>query len=121
MQILHACDESDEAFISCKAVLSQLNEDIPDVIDMYRLSVMIKETGMSLSKISDEDLLQMKNLDGVHEITLKFYTLMVSMFPWAAVSFFMPVLIHQFSNLFISVHKDMHCILEKSSNDAMVS
>lgn len=117
MQILHACDESDEAFISCKAVLSQLNEDIPDVIDMYRLSVMIKETGMSLSKISDEDLLQMKNLDGVHEITLKFYTLMVS----TAVSFFMPVLIHQFSNLFISVHKDMHCILEKSPNDAMVS
>mmetsp|Transcript_29922 Transcript_29922/g.63473 ORF Transcript_29922/g.63473 Transcript_29922/m.63473 type:complete len:914 (-) Transcript_29922:1454-4195(-) len=77
--ILHACEESDEAYMTCCEVLSQLNETIPDSIDIPKMTAVVNETGGMLAKMSDEDLLEMKEMDSTTlQFTLSFYTLLVS-------------------------------------------
>ena len=77
-QILHACEERGEAFITCREVLTHLKEKIPERMDIKSAIMMVKETGNSLAKISSEDFLKMKEMDSEQQITLKFYTLLVS-------------------------------------------
>ncbi len=78
-QILHNCEERDEAYTTCCTVLGQLGEKIPDCIDAHSLMKMVRETGDSLRVIKDEDLLQMKEMKGRNLMfVLKFYALLVS-------------------------------------------
>ena len=78
-QILHVCEERDEAYITCREVLSQLNQMIPESIDTRKLIAMIKETGDMLGIMSDDDLLVLtQELEMYRVFTLKFYTLLVS-------------------------------------------
>ena len=78
-QILHVCEERDEAYITCREVLSQLNQMIPESIDTRELIAMIKETGDMLGIMSDDDLLVLtQELEMYRVFTVKFYTLLVS-------------------------------------------
>ena len=77
-QILHACEERDEAYTICCEVMSQLDETIPSTIDNQKLLAMVQETSNALRKMSDKDLLQMKEMTGPLLFTLKFYSLVVS-------------------------------------------
>jgi len=75
--ILHACEEREEAYTICCEVLSQLKETIPDYVDMKDLTPMLQETGRMLARMSDADLLGMKETDNSSlRFTLKFYTLL---------------------------------------------
>jgi len=75
--ILHACEEREEAYTICCEVLSQLKEKIPDSVDIKDLTPMIQETGGMLARMSDADLLGMKETDNSSlRFTLKFYTLL---------------------------------------------
>jgi len=80
--ILHACEESDEAYTTCHEVLSQLNETIPDSVDMRSTMAIVKETGDMLQKKSDTELSEMKEMDNVLLFTLKFYTLLICIAFW---------------------------------------
>ncbi|KAL7538257.1 hypothetical protein ACHAXR_008411, partial [Thalassiosira sp. AJA248-18] len=92
--ILHACDESNEAYITCQEVLSQLNETVPGSIDMREVGAAMREVGAALGRMSDRELSKMKEMemDGVFRYTLKFYTLLIciafwknpTLLPWCA-------------------------------------
>mmetsp|Transcript_3060 Transcript_3060/g.6785 ORF Transcript_3060/g.6785 Transcript_3060/m.6785 type:complete len:560 (-) Transcript_3060:69-1748(-) len=80
--ILHACEESDEAYTTCHEVLSQLNEKIPDSVDMRSTMAIVEETGVMLQRKSDAELFEMKEMDNVLLFTLKFYTLLICIAFW---------------------------------------
>ncbi|KAL7540660.1 hypothetical protein ACHAXR_010684 [Thalassiosira sp. AJA248-18] len=83
--ILHA-EERDEAYEMCREVLSQLNETIPEMtepVDMREVGAILHETVSLLGKMSNDDLLGLKEMDGAHRITLKFYTLLQSVVYWS--------------------------------------
>ena len=62
-----------EAWETCCEVLSKLNEIVPDSVDLQTVGKMVRQTGETLSKISDEDLLNMKEMDSTLPNVLKFY------------------------------------------------
>ena len=63
-----------EAWETCCEVLSKLNEIVPDSVDLQTVGKMVRQTGETLSKISDEDLLNMKEIDSTtRSYVLKFY------------------------------------------------
>jgi hypothetical protein len=76
-QILHNSEELDEAYFTCRQVLIDLNETIPDTIDSEKLTLMVKETGKLLENISEADIVEMKAMDSVLSLTLKFLSLLV--------------------------------------------
>ena len=76
-QILHACEERDEAYETCCEVLSQLNEIIPKSMDIQQVVGMMKQTGEMLIRITENELLEMKEMNSDLRYTLKFYTLLV--------------------------------------------
>jgi len=80
--ILHACEERDEAYTICCEVMSQLDETIPSTIDNKKLLAMVQETSNALRKMSDKDLLQMKEMTGPLLFTLKFYSLVMCIAFW---------------------------------------
>lgn len=58
----------------CRDILSQLNETIPDIVDLRRAGFLVKENVAVLEILSDSDLVGMKEMNGVHCNILKFYT-----------------------------------------------
>jgi len=82
--ILHTCEESEEAFRTCCYVLKQLNEEIPESIDLKQTALKIRETGAKLANVSDNDLLHLAKgeSDSVFVFTLKFYTLLLCISFW---------------------------------------
>jgi hypothetical protein len=78
LQILHNSEELDAAYFTCRQVLFDLNNTIPDTIDSQKLALMVKDTGTMLEKISEDDFVEMKAMDGVLALTLKFLSLLVS-------------------------------------------
>jgi len=80
--ILHACEESDKAYTTCREVLSQLDETIPDLTDMRSTMAIVEETGDMLQRKSDAELFEMKEMDNVLLLTLKFYTLLICISFW---------------------------------------
>jgi len=77
LQILHNSEELDAAYFTCRQVLYDLNETIPDTIEPQKLNLMVKETGELLEKMSEDDFVGMKAMDGVLSLTLKFLSLLV--------------------------------------------
>ncbi|KAL7553425.1 hypothetical protein ACHAWF_016711 [Thalassiosira exigua] len=80
--ILNACEESNGAYTLCEEVLSQLEEEVPKSIDKKTLMGMMTKTGQMLAKTSAEDLLKMKEIDGAHRTSMKFFTFMLSISYW---------------------------------------
>ena len=73
-----ASNKRNEAFVSCKEVLSQLNEGIPESVDDMQMSRIVSETKSLLVQISDEDWLAMKNIDdSSYQTILKFYSMLI--------------------------------------------
>lgn len=62
----------------CRDVLTQLNEIIPEIVNMQYAGAMVKDTVKTLMNMSDDSLLGLKEMDGKNQVTLKFYTLLVS-------------------------------------------
>lgn len=61
----------------CTDVLVQLNETIPEIVDMRQVGGMVKGTVKTLMSMSDDSLLTLKEMDRENQATLKFYTLLV--------------------------------------------
>ncbi len=76
-QILHNSEELDTAYSTCRQVLFDLNETIPDTIGCQELTAMVKETGEMLKKVSEDGITEMKAMDSVGSLTLKFLSLLV--------------------------------------------
>jgi hypothetical protein len=57
--------------------LSKLSETIPDSVDMQVMGTMAKKTGDMLSKLSDQELSNMPEMDSILHNVLRFYELLV--------------------------------------------
>jgi len=66
-----------EAWTTCCEVISQLDETLPDSVDIQVIGTLVKQTGETLCKISDDDLLNMQEMDSILPTVLKFYQLLV--------------------------------------------
>jgi hypothetical protein len=64
-----------DAYTLCHEVLSQLGEEIPESLQNYHMSEMAKSTSIMLKSISDSDLLEMKEMDKRHSVTMNFYNI----------------------------------------------
>jgi len=71
--ILNACGESVDAYSTCREVLSQLRETIPQRLEPRETTQMIKATLKMSSGLSLDSLLEMKGMAKKFSITLKFY------------------------------------------------
>jgi hypothetical protein len=67
-----------EAYTLCREVLSQFGEDIPESMQSDQISEMIKATSKIVERISDKDLLEMKEMDERLSISIHFYCIMGS-------------------------------------------
>ncbi len=65
-----------EAYTLCREVLSQLGEDIPEELQAYQISEMVESTSKIVERISDKDLLEMKEMDERLSIFIHFYCIM---------------------------------------------
>jgi hypothetical protein len=67
-----------EAYTLCHKVLSQLDEDIPESMQSDQISEMIDATSKMVERISDKDLLEMKEMDERLHIFMNFYSLLAT-------------------------------------------
>ncbi len=67
-----------EAYTLCHKVLSQLGEDIPESLQPDQISEMIDATSNMVERISDKDLLEMKEMDERLRIFMNFYSLLAT-------------------------------------------
>ncbi len=65
-----------EAYTLCLETLSQLGEEMPKPLLSCRISEMIEATSNTLQGISDNDLLEMKEIDERLSITMNFYSIL---------------------------------------------
>ena len=76
-------EERNASFTTCREVLSQLNETIPDSIDMKAMGLLIKDTSARLAKLTEDELVNMREMqDKTARSTLKFYTLITCIAFW---------------------------------------
>ena len=67
-----------EAFTLCRKVLSQLGEDIPESLQPDQIIEIVVATLQIVNRISDKDLLEMKEMDERLSISMHFYSLMAT-------------------------------------------
>ena len=67
-----------EAYALCHETLTQLGEDMPKSLQNCQISEMIEATSRMLKRISDSDLLEMKEMDERLSITMNFYTIFMN-------------------------------------------
>lgn len=72
--ILHVSDELEEAYATCKEVLSELGETIPDNFNQKEAERMIVETSKVLGSMSDEDFSNPNEISRKLYYCLKFYS-----------------------------------------------
>ena len=79
VQIFDLTHKNKEAFTSCRAILSQLHEEVVDDVDESQMANMFKETEQRIGSMSDEDWYSMKAMDGSGYNThiIKFYSTLV--------------------------------------------
>ena len=65
------------SYVICRDVLVQLNETVPEIIDMRQVGAIVQDTVKTLMGMTDDALLGLKEMDRNHQTTLKFYTLLV--------------------------------------------
>ncbi|KAL3795112.1 hypothetical protein ACHAW5_010399 [Stephanodiscus triporus] len=65
-----------EAYTLCHGVLSQLGEEVPDSLQLSQVSEMVVLTLKMVHKISDKDLLEMKEIDIKVNHCMNFYYIM---------------------------------------------
>ena len=64
-----------EAYTFCREVLSQLGEEIPASLHPLQLPLLIAGTLPMIRTISEDDLLEMKEMNERLSIILKFYNI----------------------------------------------
>ena len=67
-----------EAFTLCREVLNQLGEEIPESLQPAKIAEIVVATLKTVERISDRDLLEMKETDERDERPIHFYCLMAS-------------------------------------------
>lgn len=73
-KILHASGKRAQAYRACRDVLSHFNETVPDKVDPSRMSKILKQTESQLGKLSDDDWVNMKEMESSSsQALLKFY------------------------------------------------
>jgi hypothetical protein len=65
-----------EAYTRCREMISQLGEEIPESFYFIQLPKMVEATSKIVERISDKDLLEMKEMDERLSISIHFYCLM---------------------------------------------
>ena len=65
-----------EAYTLCHKVLSQLGEEIPESLQPDQITEMVEATSKMVQRISEKDLLEMKEMDERLSITMNFYRIM---------------------------------------------
>ncbi len=65
-----------EAYNLCRQVLSQLGEEIPESLHQNQVSKMVEVTSKMVERISDKELLEMKEMNGRLSISMNFYSIM---------------------------------------------
>ena len=75
-----------EAWTTCCEVLSQLNETVPESVDIWTMGVTMKQTGERLGRISLAGL-RMQEMGSVFRNSQKFYHLLVCPTPMSNASF----------------------------------
>jgi hypothetical protein len=65
-----------EAYTLCQKTLTELGEEIPKSLQSCQISEMIEATSRMLKRISDSDLLKMKEMDERLSITMNFYSIL---------------------------------------------
>ena len=77
LQILNMTGKMSEAFSSCRDVLLQFNETIPDSVEPKIMDDIIKKTERALKSIPDEHWPSMKRMENTSsQAIIKLYTLM---------------------------------------------
>ena len=65
-----------DAYTTCREVLAQLGETIPQSLEPKQTTKMIEATSKTIQSITETDLLEMKEMDEKISTSLKFYSLM---------------------------------------------
>ncbi|KAL3760940.1 hypothetical protein ACHAWU_009619 [Discostella pseudostelligera] len=76
--ILYNQGEPEAAYFTCCQVLRELNETIPDTIGSQELTSMVGETGKLLENVSGDELVEMKAMNSVRSLTLKFLSVLLN-------------------------------------------
>jgi len=76
--ILNARGEGMNAYNTCKEVLFELGEIVPESVETKESTKMIESTSKMTQNISDADLMGMKEMDENLSTALKFYNLMAT-------------------------------------------
>merc|ERR1712194_587581 len=71
-----ACGKATKAYATCHYVLTQLGETIPQSLESEEVTRMVKATSNTVQKVSEINLLEMKEMNATLSISLKFYSLM---------------------------------------------
>ena len=74
--IHHSQEHGEEAYLTCRDVLIQLGEQIPEKISIQESHKLIVETTSLLKDLSPESLSAMKEMDASLQTIVKFYSFM---------------------------------------------
>lgn len=78
-QILLASKKRNEIYYTCREVLSQFHENIPESFDRKRMAAIMSQTQTLVAKVSDEEWLSMKDMtDSSFRAIIKFYSVMLN-------------------------------------------
>ena len=76
--VLIACCKGANAYTTCRDVLEQLGETIPQFLEPEQTRKMIGATSETVQNLLETDLLEMKEMDSNLSISLKFHCLMAT-------------------------------------------